>query len=80
MFTNRLMYRNIAVCTMRFDTIVSSLLCLVAEWMVDTKGPGPLSDSVVRSDQSLQETSGADQGNHFNLRPISLVRSVDFTQ
>ena len=42
------------------------------------KGPGLLSDSVVRSDQLLRETSGADQGNHYFARLISSVRSTDF--
>ena len=31
--------------------------------LTDSEGPDPLSDSVRRSDQSLQETNGADQRN-----------------
>ena len=40
------------------------------------KGPDPISDSVLRSDQLLRETSGA-RTNEIGLEMISLVRSTD---
>ena len=38
--------------------------------------PDPLSDSVVRSDQLLRETSGTD--SEIGLKMTSLVRSIRF--